>query len=185
MIHAMIDIETLSTSTNAVIVSIGAVPFNFETEEVYRDSEFYTNVSAASCMKSGLDVNASTVVWWMEQPDEVRLPVFGREARPGKTLYSALLHLSEWYADVGADTVWARGSDFDIAILRTAYDAVNLDPPWDFWKVRDLRTLEDLAGGAAYLPPRTGVTHNALDDAVYQAECAIVLERRLQNLCKL
>ena len=47
MKHIMLDLETMSTASNAAIVAIGAVEFEPETGKLGR--EFYCNVSLASC----------------------------------------------------------------------------------------------------------------------------------------
>ena len=49
--HLMVDLETLATSPNAQILTIGAVTFNPNGYEVY--DEFYLRVDVDSC--SALD----------------------------------------------------------------------------------------------------------------------------------
>ena len=62
-----------------------------------------------------------------------------------------------------ADRVWAKGPDFDCVILASLFPAIK----WPFWKHRDVRTVLDVAG----IRDRKfeGTAHNALDDAVNQA----------------
>ena len=40
--------------------------------------------------------------------------------------------------------VWGNGPLFDVAILEHAYRHLVLPVPWDFWHVRDCRTLLDM-----------------------------------------
>ena len=67
--------------------------------------------------------------------------------------------------------VFAQGTDFDIAMISHIHNQYNYDVPWDFWLVRDTRTVYDFM--KSNKPTREGTHHNALDDAVYQAECVI------------
>ena len=65
----MVDLETLSTRSNALILTIGAVPFN-NTGDVSVGEElyFYQRVSLDSyqdCFSFHMDYK--TLVWWMKQ----------------------------------------------------------------------------------------------------------------------
>ena len=78
----------------------------------------------------------------------------------------------------GHDYIWAHGSTFDITMLDPAYRkvfGVNYFIPWHWRKVRDTRTLLWLVpGDVRHLKFKraeiTAVKHNALDDAVSQAQ---------------
>lgn len=71
-------------------------------------------------------------------------------------------------ADINNVKPWGNGSTFDITIIENLLRQYNVDPPWMFWNVMDLRTFRKyVAGGAKVV--KLGVDHNALDDAVSQA----------------
>ena len=53
-----------------------------------------------------------------------------------------------------------------MAHLEAAYDAVSLEPPWDFYELRDVRTVQSLPGAVEL--EQEGTAHDALDDAVHQ-----------------
>ncbi len=40
--------------------------------------------------------------------------------------------------------VWGNGANFDIGILEHAYDQYQIEIPWEFWNVRDCRTIKDM-----------------------------------------
>ena len=66
--------------------------------------------------------------------------------------------------------MWAQGPVFDIVILENLYQQLGLPLPWNFWQIRDSRTLFSL------LPedPRKAIrqeAHNALADCYFQAKC--------------
>lgn len=159
-IQVMIDLETMSTESNAAICSIGAVKFSID--EGILDT-FYCTVDAADCKKKGLDISASTVQWWAKQPKEV-LESLRKDNVP---LIDALTKFSKWYGTTQYPT-WGCGSDFDNVIMENAYKAVNMSRPWNAWKNRCYRTIREVI--EVSLDPRDGVYHNALDDAIYQTK---------------
>lgn len=168
MDHFSIDLETLHTRYNAAILSIGVAQFNPDTAKI--GMTFYREIDFDSAIKYG-HVSADTLRWWINQDSKAKR-VFGNEGKV--VLVQALDELTTWMRDrCMAPKVWGNGSTFDITILEHAYDkgSVGLKEPWHYTNIRDMRTLVDLAGyGATAWPfPRTGVPHNALDDAVFQA----------------
>lgn len=92
--NVMIDLETLSTKTNASIIEIAAVEFNKysgETSEVFR-----ARIDPSEWGKNGRDVDGCTVKWWMEQDKDaiktlLEEPVW---CKPYVTLKEALGKLS-------------------------------------------------------------------------------------------
>lgn len=162
----MIDLETMGANNNAPIVAIGAVAFNRATGEV--GPTFYTGVNLTSSTKHGGVMDASTVLFWLKQSDEARQAL----TKGATTLPLALTDFDKFVrenTDPDKVWVWACGTDFDCVILRNAYQrAAKAEAPWKFWNQKDYRTLRDLHTGK--LPERTGTHHNALDDALYQAE---------------
>ena len=70
----MIDLETLATSPDAAILTIGAVrfdPFGRELTDPEMDS-FYVRVDLDSCDEIGLVTNDDTIAWWANQSDEAK-----------------------------------------------------------------------------------------------------------------
>ena len=87
--------------------------------------------------------------------------------------------LSDW---IGTDNyeVWSNGADFDVPMLAHAYTQVGIEIPWKFWNARCFRTWKSLPGSKnVKLPPMAGVKHNALTDAVTQAQHAIDIYKAL------
>lgn len=160
----MVDLETLATSPDAAILTIGAVkfdPFGRDIEEPQMES-FYVRVDLDSCHDIGLVTNDDTIAWWGQQEASVQEEAFGEDNRlPIKEALDQLYKFA-W----GTKRVWANGSVFDIPILETAFKRVNKAIPWQYWQVRDCRTAYDLGIN----PKRPPVTkHHALEDAWNQA----------------
>jgi exodeoxyribonuclease VIII len=170
--NVMIDLETMGNSSTAAIIAIGAVEFSKDG----LGREFYTTVNLGSAVAAGLTMDASTVLWWMEQSDAARKAAIaaGRCPRP---LATALGSLSQWMP-VDAE-VWGNGATFDNVILTNAYKSVGLTRPWPFWTDRCFRTLKNLYPHIG-APERTGTHHNALDDAKFQALHAIEIFKEMQ-----
>jgi len=165
----MVDIETMGVSSNAAIVSIGAV--HFDPHWGMLGKEFYVPVSLKDSSKYGT-MDADTILWWLQQNEAAReqltksdgmnleqalslLVTFIRGAHQG------LLRLEEIY-------VWGHGATFDPVVLDNAYKAVKLQTPWTFRNVRDTRTLFDFVGGAPVVALED-IEHHALYDARKQA----------------
>jgi len=171
MNNVMLDIETLGTAANSVILSIGAVSFN-ETELL---DSFYVDVDIDSCQDAGLKIDGRTLAWWMEQSDVAR-QVFSRE---GLTLDLALTLLSDTFN--WQDTlIWANGTNFDLPILDSAYRACNKLVPWAYYNARDYRTLRYQFSKDEFkaLCVKPSVAHNALADAEAQALTLIAMWHR-------
>ena len=157
MNNVMLDLETMGNSTNAAIIAIGAV--RFSNGEI--TDEFYTVVDLASSISAGLEMDPSTVLWWMKQSDEAR----AQFERKGASLTEALEEFSNW---IGEDAkVWGNGASFDNAILSNAYRKSDIEQPWKFWNDRCYRTVKNLFPKKKL--ERAGVHHNAVDDAKSQA----------------
>lgn len=168
----MVDIETMSTATNAAIVSIGACGFDHEvinTPEEITD-RFYTSVSLTSNEEAGRHISASTVEWWLRQSKEAQTAL---SMEPIRSLRAALIEFRIWAQSLkpAAHFIWANDPDFDVVILRSAFDAVNQGWPFAYYNNRSCRTLKHLAWPNDDAPNfrASGVHHKADDDAVAQA----------------
>lgn len=161
----MIDLETLGTTADAVILSIGAVKFNLESGDI-EDKAFYASVSINSNIDLGRRVSESTLQWWMGQSPAAQA-VFHEQ--PKLTLEAALRELIEWF-EHDQRRVWSNGADFDLPMLAHAFTQLGLTIPWQFFNSRCFRTYKALP--AASNLPKLKNDHNALRDAVNQAKFA-------------
>lgn len=161
--HCMVDIETLDTTATAVIVSIGAVLFDPYDADAPMDP-FYVVLDMHEQLRAGRTASASTISWWMKQSDAAR-SVFQQPTTAFITGMSAFSRFANRVLGV-----WGNGSDFDNAILANAVDTAQIDG-WRYGRNRCFRTLKNLGKTRDFVEPvRKGTHHNALDDAIYQAE---------------
>lgn len=167
MQHVMLDLETMGTSPNAPIVAIGAVFFDeYSVGTPPAHPSFYCQVSLQSSVDAGCTMDPDTVLWWLKQADDARKAVYDTEK--ALTLEQALQSFSNWMThNERAKYVWGNGSDFDNVILRGAYDKIGLAAPWSKFNNRCYRTMKSRAPSVKLV--RSGTHHNALDDAISQA----------------
>jgi hypothetical protein len=160
----MLDIETLSTRPDAVVLTIGAVKFSPWASDVNTDDGLYVRVNVDEQLELGRHVQQDTIDWWGRQAEDVREEALGEHNRTDVEEF--LNQLNKFV--VGADNIWCQGPVFDIVILENLYRQVERPTPWQFWQIRDSRTLFGVHGD----PRGKGAegAHNALIDCYYQAQ---------------
>lgn len=165
MEHVMVDIETLGTTPDAAIIAIGACEFNPEIGKIGR--KFRHNVDWDSGM-SGRSVDAGTLKWWVTRGENAQAEIL----IPGAQLAHVLMDLWGWMDPAESDCkVWGNGATFDITILENAFRQYDINPPWKYQNIRDVRTLADVAAPFVKKEavPFQGIKHDPLCDAVHQA----------------
>ena len=163
--NVMLDLETLSTKTNAVITQIGAHVFT----GMHENTTFHRHIDIDSCLRKGLVIDGNTLRWWMQQSEEARA---GFEKRT-ITLTGALIAFQSWCWSLHKDSdkpiaLWGDGAAFDNAILATAYQRTGYNQPWDFWNDRCFRTVKNQFPEVPKVVPE--IAHSALSDAQAQAK---------------
>lgn len=182
-VHVMVDLETMGKKHNAPIVAIGAVVFDPATGSI--GESFYKVVCLESSVNWGAVIDPSTVIWWFKQSSEARSAIVNDDAIP---LLDALLQFREFVSDNVAGgskkpQVWGNGASFDNSILRSSYDCIAEDYPWEYWNDRDVRTMVELGQAIGFDPKTTipfdGDRHNALADAIHQARYVSAIWQRI------
>lgn len=169
----MIDCETLATTADAVILSIGAVKFNLETGEIDNEG-FYASISVESNLAWERRIEESTLLWWLKQEAAAQQVFF----EPKESLDSALQMLSDF---IGGQEyrVWSNGADFDLPMIAHAYSKCGLELPWKYFNSRCYRTYKNLPQAKDVRAKTQGVKHNALADALTQAETVCAIHKKL------
>jgi len=173
MKDVMVDLETLGTVADAVILSIGAVKFNLNSDEV-DDDGFYASISVDSNLESKRRIQEDTLIWWMKQPTAAQQVFFEKK----QSLGSALAELSDWIGS-GQYQIWSNGADFDIPMLAHAFSSLQIDIPWKFWDARCFRTYKNLPGAKDAPKVQEGIKHNAMADAYNQARTLQAIQSTL------
>lgn len=158
----MLDLETLGTRPGCVILTLGAVKFDpYSLKEPGPGIYFRVDVDEQTAL--GREVQEDTLNWWISQADDIREEALGETERVSlDTLYRDLNRFL-----VGANNIWAQGPLFDFAILENLYRQMGWPTPWQYWQIRDSRTLFGVHGDPR-IKGKAGL-HNALEDCVSQA----------------
>jgi hypothetical protein len=156
--HFMIDLETWDTTPSSVILSIGACVIGPNPIE---DPTFYLELNPET--QSGRSTSQDPMDWWAKQGNCPCYGTFG--------LHDALGLLSDYLTQLAErPIVWCKGTDFDTAILAHAYRSFGEQAPWRYSDVRDFRTIKKMFEESMVTARQNPNPHNALADAVYQAE---------------
>lgn len=149
--HAiMIDIETLATDSNAVVLQFAAVPFSIEDGYPCGPS-FNTGFNVQDQIKQyKRTVDDSTLVWWLKQQHESQIDVAEAiETKLQQATVNTVCEIIRWIIEEmknGCTEIWSSGSTFDIPILESLMGQCFYRVPWEFYMIRDLRTLRSFVG---------------------------------------
>lgn len=157
--HIMIDLETLGTSENAHILSIGMVAF--DRDEIVKT--LYLNVSPDG--QEHRHVDGNTARWWMTQSDAARAAL--NEPGPMRA-YRVAQEVAIFIAGMQTDAIWAYPASFDLPILHSFLRQFGEHKCMDRRKQRCARTTLALADVSIDSYRAAGTHHNALDDATAQ-----------------
>ena len=159
----MLDLESLGTRPDCAILTLGAVKFDPFTPDAFGDS-LYFRIDVDEQLALGREVQEDTLKWWAKQADDVREEALGEEGRVSlETMYRDLNRFC-----VGVENIWCQGPAFDIVILENIYRQQGWPTPWQFWQIRDSRTLFGVHGDPRE-KCKAGL-HNALEDCISQAQ---------------
>ena len=180
MLTASMDIETLSTKTNATTLSIGICFFDDEKEQTFEEivaTGIELFFDSDDQITKHRHVSPSTVKWWTEQGEEAQRVLSATDVITPREFYD---RLSPHIKEQGLHENWiykhcrwfTRGPQFDIAICDSLFDDYNVTPPWRYYNVRDIRTWLECNGlpdNTKLVKPPGMVAHNALHDAAFDA----------------
>jgi exodeoxyribonuclease VIII len=168
MADLMIDIETVGTGPEACILTIAAQTFD-PLGTGYHKQQFYARIDPDS--QPGRNIEQGTIDWWATQPAEAQEEAFGPDNRI--PLDTALEELGQliWRSK----SIWANGPTFDMNILEHAYKSFHRPLPWQYYRVRDARTVYALYPGLGKPP----TSHHALEDCRRQID---LLQATLKHL---
>lgn len=173
----MVDLETLDTNPNCVILSIGAVRFSPTGMGIVEKIELKPTIEDQT-EQYRRTISEDTLQWWGKQNPQAIEEAFSESGRLSFAECLEILYKFCW----NRRAIWSNGSGFDIVALETGYRDVGKAIPWPYYTARDTRTLFDIAGVS--LRDRkygTKTTHRAIEDAEHQA---IVVQDAYRKLKK-
>jgi hypothetical protein len=181
--HIVIDVETLGLYQDAIVLSLGAVGFQFDPDAHPNfDKLVSTGINIKfdikDQMRAGRAMTDSTVEWWKGQ-DEAAKAIL-RPSPEDRSMVDGLTEFADWVKNMKTynykeSFVWSRGTYFDFPKVEHMYMQSNIPVPYNGWKIRDVRTFIDvLTGGSRGVynlqhAPTGFVAHNSLHDAAMDA----------------
>lgn len=164
----MVDIEAIGTNEDGILLSVGLVVFNFDTNEIKRTYHWKLEIDEQS--KKGRTVNLDTLQWWLKQSEEAREEFWGERVSVEK-------FIKEFQdACKNVSFGWAKGVQFDFPMLEHLFKLYDAKFPINRSKYLDARVVYFLAKKAKTMNPLTEpwVAHNPLDDSLRQ--CKVVFD---------
>jgi len=164
----MVDIETLGTDTNSVIVSISAVAFDLANGKI--GSSFEIGIDILEQALSGGIIDNSAIAWWYTQSKEAKEALTRIESHSvGKSLDA----FNKWITknslvNLKDVKLWGNGSGFDNVLIRNLYRRHDIDFVLPYWCDNDVRTLVTLANIDTRNYKFDGTKHNGIDDCLHQ-----------------
>lgn len=157
----MIDLETLATSPNSVVISVAALrfdPFADDSNTNVKDMDhFYARVNLESFDWPEAEISEDTLAWWATQSPEAQEAAFG-DGVERLDIREAMTQLFEFCKPI--DRIWANAPSFDAVILETHARKLKMQVPWQYWMHRDTRTIFKMVDGLE----KRNASHDALDD---------------------
>jgi exodeoxyribonuclease VIII len=168
MADLMIDIEGLGTGPDTTILTIAAQSFD-PLGVGYHGRHYYARITLES--QENRSIQQDTIDWWATQPGAAKDEAFGEDGRI--PLAQALDELSKFIWQ--SKRIWANGPTYDMNIIEHAYKSFGKPIPWQFYVVRDARTVYSLYPGL----PKPSTSHHALEDCKRQIDLLQVTLKHL------
>ncbi len=169
--HLIVDIETRGLTVPAPVLSIGAVFLDCSAGLPASMRTWQVKVDPNKCIG---EPDPKTLDWWSKQSEEARREAF--EATPDANPFGKFLG---FVREVKPTYFWGKSHDFDFGHLGAQIEALGIRPPWTYWRLRDIRTIEGLGlhydGDDALLTElrdrnASALQHSAISDALVETE---------------
>jgi hypothetical protein len=160
-----LDLETYGTEPGCVILEIGITMFDPMRDRQKATTSVFPNIEEQQGM--GLQINMDTMRWWDTQPEAYERQKNAARVPVASAVNAATGFITD-HCNLAEVEVWAKGSHFDLPILRVLMRDV-----WHFRNIHDLRTLKyaaELGGFNAPNPEPNPLPHSGWHDSIHQAD---------------
>lgn len=160
--HVVLDLETVSTEKEALILSIGYA--------IVKDGEIVNMGEIRPRMEQqpNRHVSFDTIRWWLDGTKaDAQRHLSSIEEYDVDVALEVFRAAVECHGDWSKVRVWGNSPNFDCDILAGLYRAMGKEVPWKFYNERDMRTLRDMHKHDRTVPK---IAHSAMWDAVAEAE---------------
>jgi len=162
----MVDLETLSTESDALVLSFAAREFFTSPDATLTTGiALKKNLNMTDQIHKGRNISGSTLEWWAEQ----KASVLSSNIVGGKGVNNAT-QLNELNDFINGSIVWGNGATFDNVITRSLLADYRIEPSWKFWNDQCYRTIKNTFDPAGRLKPKdvAGDKHDPLFDVDFQ-----------------
>lgn len=167
MRDVMLDIETLGTDSNSVVISISAVNFDLTTGE--SGKTFEVRLDTMEQVLTGGIVDSNTAAWWFSQDAEAISALLKIEK---VSVIKGLISFNSWLDSLVFPNkeikLWGNGSSFDNLLVRNLYKRHEIDFTLPYWCDNDVRTLVTLSNIDTRDFHFEGIKHKGIDDCLHQ-----------------
>ena len=171
----MIDIESLNTTPDCVILTIGAVLFDPYGSGIVDKIEIRPTIEDQTEIHNR-SINEDTLRWWSTQSPAAIEEAMGDKGRVSFADAMNTLYKFCW----NHNKVWSNGASFDVVVMEHAWHQLGQLPPWPYYKVRDTRTIYEITN-VSLKEDSYKTTHKAVEDAERQA---VILQKGYLKLIK-
>jgi hypothetical protein len=195
----VLDIETLGSVNNCVILSVGMVAVDSTEDYTFKeliDNGYYAKLDVKSQVDAGRKIYQDTLDWWGQQGKAAQhiLNPSPKDMHWSKLREDMISWLTNHDVDTHTVKVYSRGSHFDFGILhdlfRITEGCKQVELPWRFWNIHDSKTVVlTLLGKDVWqmgVEPEGFIHHDCLHDAAREyltMEAAIYqFQTTLENL---
>lgn len=170
-VHFMLDLETLDTKPSAHILELALICFCPFTGRV--NEALSRHVRFGLSQQTGATISQSTMRWWVETNEQYFNELLTYVGESDQQLQNILFDLNLLLSDVriqGSEVrVWNTGT-FDVDIVNDATRRAlgKNSPMFNFWEVRDVRSLRQVTEDFGLNNDEWPTSHNAKDDCLRQ-----------------
>lgn len=165
----MLDLETLGTSPESVVLQISAVPFKLGEVSSITNLLDGPKFNAFPTIKSQTyaKMDGDTIKWWMVQEEDARTRVFSNPME--ESIGDVLKRLTSFVKLNNIEAGFCKGGNFDWPIINFHYKKNQLTNPVRYFAQYCSRTLVKILekGSSEITDPRL-IKHDALHDCIRQ-----------------
>ena len=174
----VLDIETLGSVNNSVILSVGMVACDSHHDYTFKElieNGYYAKLNVKAQVDAGRKIHKDTLEWWGNQGTAAQhiLKPSDKDMHWKNLRENMIAWLTKQGVDIHKAKYYSRGSHFDFGILHDLFritegcDATEL--PWRFWNIHDSKTvvltLLDRDVWELGVEPEGFIHHDCLHDA--------------------
>ena len=147
----LFDVETLSKSSESVILSMACthfIPEEKPSPDQLRANTFFAKFNVEDQVKRlHRKIGKSTIEWWAKQCDNVKIKSLNPNPAIDEIFEVGYERMREWVATKNDnDWVWARGN-LDQLVMDSIEEQLELKPIFPYARWRDVRTGIDFLYG--------------------------------------